>query len=377
MRVTIVASHYPPENTAASNRLERLAHVLSASHQVSVFALGEKGVDVIEHEASADGVEIRRIRQTAYPGAGFVRRAANELRFAIRIARAAAELPRDAVIVSVPYMFLLPAVQMLVRAPLRIVDIRDLVWEYVKPSGAISAVALGMLRRFMARQIDRYSHVVVTNPTEREWIRSYTRHEPAVVSNGISRKRFELLARNVYQTPAVPTVTYVGNLGIAQNLGTLLRAAAQMPEARFNVVGDGAQAADLRRFVEANQLTNVTMLGKLSWEELLPVYAASSCLYAQLTHGFETAVPSKLYEYLSTGLPVVYGGTGAAADFLSGFDDVAVVPSDDPDALVNAVRCLMAREQGMAEANRRRIQDHWIREHALQQFERMLDNGSR
>ena len=50
--------------------------------------------------------------------------------------------------------------------------------------------------------------------------------------------------------------------------------------------------------------------------DLFEIYTDSDILYAQLKKEFEGAVPSKLYEYLSTGKFIIYGGLGEALNLL-------------------------------------------------------------
>ena len=50
------------------------------------------------------------------------------------------------------------------------------------------------------------------------------------------------------------------------------------------------------------------LFGLLSWADLFEIYTVSDILYAfNLKKEFEGAVPSKLYEYLSTGKFIIYG----------------------------------------------------------------------
>ena len=60
----------------------------------------------------------------------------------------------------------------------------------------------------------------------------------------------------------------------------------------------------------------------------------ASCLYGQISSSFYSAVPSKLYEYISSGRPVVFGlADGPAKNLVSEFENISVCTPDSPGEL--------------------------------------------
>ena len=76
---------------------------------------------------------------------------------------------------------------------------------------------------------------------------------------------------------------------------------------QLNIVGSGTDFKNVQSEVYKLSASNVFLHGRLPWKDVIQWYEKSDVLYAQLTKQYHTAMPSKLYEYLSTGLPIVYG----------------------------------------------------------------------
>lgn len=103
-------------------------------------------------------------------------------------------------------------------------------------------------------------------------------------------------------------VLYSGNLGLSGDLDTLIDVAAMIDrdDIIFVIIGDGAKRHMISSKVEKFGLTNVLML---PWQPVseLPFSLASANL-AVVTHGTKAtrlAVPSKLFNYLSIGVPIL------------------------------------------------------------------------
>ena len=62
---------------------------------------------------------------------------------------------------------------------------------------------------------------------------------------------------------------------------------------------------------------NINFLGLISWYNLLPIYSNSDILFLQINKNYETAIPSKIFEYVMTGRPIIACiPNGAARDIM-------------------------------------------------------------
>lgn len=84
-------------------------------------------------------------------------------------------------------------------------------------------------------------------------------------------------------------------------------------------------------------------------------------LYARLGENYNSAIPSKLFEYLSTGLPVVFHGTGAAKEFLGQFESTFIVEDRDQGSLEEVLLHLKKKSPNHSQMNREMIASHYLR----------------
>ena len=93
-------------------------------------------------------------------------------------------------------------------------------------------------------------------------------------------------------------VTYAGAMGMANDLSTLLQAAAQLrafPEIQFWLVGDGKDRTQLEALARELELTNVRFTGTIPKNELSAVFGASDACLATLKDipMFRTTYPTR------------------------------------------------------------------------------------
>ncbi|PTT71825.1 MULTISPECIES: glycosyltransferase family 4 protein [unclassified Chryseobacterium] len=104
---------------------------------------------------------------------------------------------------------------------------------------------------------------------------------------------------------------YAGNLGRVQGLIELLHIIKKVKNDRlaFHFVGEGAVRDTMIEYVKENQLTNVFFDGAYSREEQLQVLNKADVSFVSLAPKmFGLGVPSKTYNILAAGKPVLYVG---------------------------------------------------------------------
>ena len=102
-------------------------------------------------------------------------------------------------------------------------------------------------------------------------------------------------------------VSYFGNMGICQDMETVIRAVELLQEhktIRFFLVGHGCKKEQIKE--RTAELQNVQVLDALTGTEFEEAVSISSCGIVSLEHGVKgTCAPSKYYSYLKGGLPVL------------------------------------------------------------------------
>jgi glycosyltransferase involved in cell wall biosynthesis len=221
-----------------------------------------------------------------------------------------------------------------------------------------SAVRIGVLREGAALSLARnleafcYRHASLVTGQSRGILDDIRRRFPGVptyhLSNGVDVSRFRadgaadpgragLGAR--HECLAV----YAGLHGAAQGLGQLLEAAELLKDhvaLRLVLVGDGPERAQLLERARAARLTNVRFVDAVPAERVPAVLAAADMVIACLVGDIPGAVPSKIYEGMACGRPLVLVGSGEPASIVADTGCGVAVPPQNPSALAAAVRRL-------------------------------------
>jgi colanic acid biosynthesis glycosyl transferase WcaI len=226
----------------------------------------------------------------------------------------------------------------------------------------LDRVALGLYR-------DAWKIVVVTDEFQRCLTdRGVPASRIVVVKTGVDTERFH---------PGVPgatrpeldgkfVVSYIGTLGMAHSVSTFLEAAVLLrhhSDIHFLIVGNGAQRDRLLRFWRDQHLDNVTILDQQPWEAI-PSYltlSAASLVHLSRSPLFETVLPSKMFEIMAAGRPVILGVRGEAERVLRQAEaGIACEPQSAPD-LARAILELAADPalcQRLGENGRDYVQRH-------------------
>lgn len=274
-------------------------------------------------------------------------------------------------LVTVPSMFLLFLGFLLPKKGLHF-DVRDLTWEYLSSDSFVNRIIKTVFRKFAKMNLSRARSVNVTNSAEYSYlIECFGFSKPIkLVSNGVSKGQFSQLSTIESVSTGRLSVGYIGNVGLAQKLDTLVDLASSLSNIDVYIVGEGTDYPRIKAIVESLNLPNLFLTGRLQWQEVLCIYERLDVLYAQLSPEFASAVPSKLYEYLSTGKFVIYGGGEQAKNLLEEFNNNVVIPPCNADHLIREINHLLNNDARLkvSQANKVLIEKNYIRERGVEEF---------
>lgn len=139
---------------------------------------------------------------------------------------------------------------------------------------------------------------------------------------------------------------YVGTHAFYHGLDTMIDAASLLRDREdlaFLLVGEGPERERLTRLASDRQLRSV-VFGESPYEEMDQLYSIAYASLATLrnievAHGMRL---SKVFPSLSCAVPVIYSGTGEAAELLTKERCGIVVPPEDPERLSKAIERLAA-----------------------------------
>jgi glycosyltransferase involved in cell wall biosynthesis len=221
-------------------------------------------------------------------------------------------------------------------------DVRD-IWPDVAlemgsfPPTSIYAKTFTYIRNFMLKKADL---VTAVSPGKVEKLKAYSKKENIVlIPNGYNinfkdNTINEELYNRIKEKESYICI-YVGNLGLAQGLSQLLKIATNCMEkkieATFILYGSGAEEKLLREYVEKNNLTNVFFEGRLPNKDMYTVLKAADLSFVPLVNeNLKDSIPTKLYESLGVGCPVLLAASGDSADILKETGlGIAAKPKDD------------------------------------------------
>jgi glycosyltransferase involved in cell wall biosynthesis len=258
-------------------------------------------------------------------------------------------------------------------------EVRDLWPESLAAVGAGNTDSmlyrsLARIAGFLYRKSD---HIVVVTPAFKEYLIQHWRVAPekiSVVENGVEAELFSPQAEGDFRAEwgaeGKFVVSYIGTMGNAHGLQTLVEAAARLqtaaPNILFLLVGEGAEKEQLVSLVRTRGLTNLRFVNQQSREQIPACICASDACLVPLKKNeiFRTVIPSKMLEFMSCARPVILGVEGQARKILEEAQAGICVEPENPTELAEAILRLAGDAQlreTMGRNGRRYVLQHFSR----------------
>ena len=397
--VAIVGINYFPEHTGIAPYTTGLANGLAAAgYQVQVvtgyphYPAWKISPEFTgwSHRRRAHGVEVSRLRHYVPFKPTLIKRLAMECTFAVR--SLAQHLPQSGIVVAVSPSLISSLVTVL-RVRLTRRNLKSIMWVQdvysaaatETGSGRIFSPAVRSLERLAMRQSD--SLVVIHDGFKRDLIENFGVAVEKVnvirnwshISDPITHDRIATRAERGWSSDQV-VLLHAGNIGVKQDLGNVLDAAALAKErgleVRFVFLGDGNQRPKLQQ--RATNMTNVEFIEPVDDEKFRCLLAASDILLVnELPSLRETALPSKLTSYFRTGLPVL---AATHPDSMTSkeieFSRAGIrVDAGSPAALLDGMRRLTSDtdlSENLGRAGLRFYEQHLQQDSAIREFDRII-----
>jgi glycosyltransferase involved in cell wall biosynthesis len=406
MKILFLTHNFPPETNALASRTYEHAKLwVKMGHQVEVVTCAPnhpKGRlypgyrNALFQRERMDGIDVVRVWTFLAANEGIVLRSLNYLSFLVSGALQSIRLQRpDVVVSSSPQMFsglVGYPVSRFKRAPW-VLEIRDLWPESIVAVGAVERGrfirALEAVERFAYRKAD---HIVsVTNSFLHHFdALGVPRDKVSVVTNGADLELFDQPVRDAALEAQLGltgkfVAAYVGTHGMAHALSTVLDAAGRLrdrDDIRFLLVGSGAEQASLRAQRDAMKLTNVVMLDQQPRSRMPAIWglAGASVVHLRNTPLFRTVIPSKIFEAMAMGIPILLGVEGEAAAIVTDADAGLLFEPENADALAAVMKRLADdRTQAAAfgENGRRAARENFDRRRLAESYLALLERVAR
>lgn len=182
--------------------------------------------------------------------------------------------------------------------------------------------------------------------------------------------------RTNYPLPSLPegfTVMFAGNVGEAQDMENILKAAHEIKgyeNIKWIIVGDGRKMQYVRDFIDHHKLHGtVFTVGKFPLEAMAAFFETADVMLVSLKDDpiFNLTVPAKVQAYMSAGKPVVAMINGEGAELVQDSKCGHTVPAGDFRALAQAVLQLSAAPQSELEFMGANGRNYYLKHFKLQQ----------
>jgi colanic acid biosynthesis glycosyl transferase WcaI len=408
MKILYISQYFPPEMGAPAARAAELSkHWAAAGHEVTVltgFPNHPTGVVPLEYRDKirrlvvhehVDGVDVVRSWLLPFPNRKAYERMLNYSSFCVSAASTGLFLSRPEVVIATSPQLLVGLsgwwVARCKRVPF-VFEVRDLWPESLAAVGmgdgnSLLHRALAKIAGFLYRHSDR---VVVVTPAFEDYLVKHwhvPREKISVIENGVETDLFAPEAgtalRRQLGAEGKFVVSYIGTMGMAHGLETIIEAAVQLrstnPEIVFLVVGEGAEKERVVALARERGLDNLRFVDQQPREKV-PAYICASdvCLVLlKKSDLFKTVIPTKMLEFMSCARPVILGVDGQARAILEEARGGLVVEPENSDALVNALRYLAANPEmagKLGRNGREYIVRKFSRRQTAQKYIRVLES---
>ena len=360
MHVLLITQYFPPEIGAAATRWGDYVQILiKKGHRVTVlcempnYPLGTYFPGYkrqwVKQEKVSPNLTIIRSFAWANNRNSAIKKLGHYLVFMFSGLLTAFRLKNyHVLIVSSPPLFVgvIGAIISKIKSIYFFLDIRDLWPESVMALGEVrSKWVFNMgkkLESFIYKSTNGY---ILTVPGFKK---HFTNHYPEQLNkpminliNGVSNTFFDL-AKKYDRIPGKRfAVLYSGNMGLAQGLESVIKAAdiLQKYPIDFKFVGSGVKQKALKTKADKLGLKNVVFLPVQKKEELIKLIKKASVCLVPLKNNplFKNAIPSKMFEYMACGRPVIVSISGEVTEIIKKAKSGLISSPEDANSIADSI----------------------------------------
>jgi hypothetical protein len=374
MHILFLTDNFPPEvNAPASRTFEHCREWVRLGEQVTVITCAPnfpKGTVFPGYQnrlwqvEMLDGIRVIRVWSYITANQGFVRRSLDYMSFMVSATIASLFVKKvDVVIGTSPQFFTVCAayvVGLLKRVPW-VFELRDIWPESIKAVGSMNDGflyrSLEKLELFLYKKASRI--IALTQSFKKELVlRGITAEKIDVVTNGVDLSLFKPHSKNEALLKKLGLENqfiagYIGTIGMAHGLETLIRAAEILQSTpgaeniHLIILGDGAKKNSLKQLTTEKQLKNISFIDTVTKSEVGDYWSLLdvSIIHLKKDPLFEKVIPSKLFECMAMGIPVLHGVLGESAEIVSRLGVGKTIAPEHPQVIAQEILHLAMNDQ--------------------------------
>ena len=345
MNILFFSDNFPPEINAPANRTyEHCKKWVQLGAKVTVitcapnFPKGKlyKGYkNRLWNKEYVDGIRVIRVWTFISQNSGVLLRMLDHLSFMFSSSLAGLFIKKiDLIITTSPQFFSnFPG---LILSKLKklpwILELRDIWPESIKAVGAIkNSYVISLLEKielYLYREAQKI--IVVTSAFKQNLIsRGIDEAKINIITNGASIKNFDPdhNSQNLKESMSLNRkfcIGYIGTIGMAHKLDILLNLAKKIESSKYCndfhilMIGDGSEKRKLEKRINNESIKNITLLEPVSRDDLVQYFSMLDTFVIHLKDNdlFKTVIPSKLFEALAMGKPILHGVYGESKEIV-------------------------------------------------------------
>jgi len=322
MRILLLVGRYLPSTSSSAKLIHDLASEIRYLGHEALVAVPDNSLTVPNTLEIQDGVRVIRVRSGQTKSASKIVRAINEWRLSSLMWKGGCkffrENPCDLIVYYCPTIFwgaLVRRLKKLWGCPSYLI-LRDIFPQWALDVGLLKKRSLAY-QFFRHKELKLYETADVIGVQSPENLRYFydqnivDSHKIEVLYNWMRipqdipltnyRKRLGLQDKLVF--------FYGGNIGVAQDMDSLVRLAESLreePNIHFLIVGNGTEIPRLKKLVEAKELTNFSIYPAVDQHTYLGMLSEFDVGLITLDHRLKTQnFPGKMLGYMYSSMPIL------------------------------------------------------------------------
>lgn len=373
MNIALLTQYYKPEMGAPQNRLyEMMSGLQKCGNNVCIVtAMPNYPTGKIFKEYKGrfscneivDGIEIKRYWLYASNTRKILPRIWNMISFNLTCLfsiRFLSKKKLDYIIVESPPLTLAYIGRWIAKitGAKLITNVSDLWPLSAKELGAVSEGELYSALEKLENYIYRKSHFVMGQSDE---IVSYIANHGAKATylfrNGVDPTRFELSKKRVRAKNEPIRIIYAGLLGFAQGIADICKNVNfKSFNAEFHIYGAGGELETIKDLIKESPDRGIMYHGVISRDELPDILLNSDMTLIPLVKNIFGAVPSKIYESMAAGLPIMFVGEGEGARIVNDNNLGLIAPPKDYKKLCENIKYATSHKEEINEMSKNCIE---------------------
>ena len=402
MKILLLTQYFPPEVAAGANRaFEHAKRWVQSGAEVTVVTcfpnyptgnIPEKYKGLKYFEEEIDGVKVIRTFTYATPNKGFFKRILAYFSFMFSsVIQSKNKIGKQDLVIasSPPYTVGISGMILgkIKKIPF-VFEVRDLWPESIIQLGQVkNKLLIKILEHIELMMYKNAALIVGISDPFVDFISSkgVEQEKIKIIKNGVNLELFQPREINVELKNSLALnekfiVSYFGTFGLSQGLETILKAAEILKD-KSNIhlllLGNGADRGKLLDLKNELKLDNVTILEPISKEELVDYYSISDLMLVPLRklRLFNSALPSKMFEIMAMGKPIIHTVDGEARKLLEKENVGKYVEAENYKELADTIIDVRNDHEWQSEASkngRRLVEEKFNRNDLANEYLKLL-----